>query len=104
MQISLVLSVGTEGVGRRWALLPVIGTAIVLGSTYAFTDHNKVPMSSLVSPSSPVMARNWVQQLALQEGNELVLSAETMYSHPLLKKDHMVKFLLDACPCLSPTI
>lgn len=40
--------------------------------------------------ASGCMDSHWVRQIAQDQDNKVMLSAESMHKHPLLKKDHMV--------------
>lgn len=79
---------------QRWYQSPklrVLGMAcgVVLGTSYVLNERSS-PLWSDEAAQNSCMGVKWVQDLAEVHGNELVLSAATLHSHPLLKKDHMV--------------
>lgn len=76
---------------QQLAIVPVVGTLLALGSSYALMEADRDPQKRLSAPrKSPIMSVKWVKELAGEDGKELVLSAESMHMHPLLKQDHIV--------------
>ena len=92
-QLGVSWLAGTKPPLLKWAVVPVLGTVVVGGTAYAFSDSPAASQSKTQLPVSPIMNVTWVHKLAKEKGTELVLSAETMYTHPLLAEDHMVSFL-----------
>ena len=65
--------------------------AVVLGTSLAQQERAAWNTQGEPLSQSNCLEAKWVQQLASQSNNKVVLSAGTMHNHPLLKKDHLVR-------------
>jgi acyl-coenzyme A thioesterase PaaI-like protein len=77
---------GRTGSSYGWLLVPAAAGAAVLGST---TSTQQEQAQADISSAQACLESKWVQQLASNQENKVVLSAQSMHSHPLLKQDHM---------------
>lgn len=71
--------------------------ATALGTYFAYNSQLTASESNHTSleEQKPLLHLDWVQQVASASGAKMVLSASTMHTHPLLKKDHLVRCLVN---------